>query len=166
MLAAPFRDRHLRSRVEATRSATPPGTGRSRPLLTFLGGLLAFGAVASGIACITLAFPGTFLDMVWRINPRGHAGLMSLGTWAVILMAAVCGACVLASRGIWTRAAWGHRLAVGLLALNAAADTVNAFVLGDRRTLVGLPVAAALIAYLLSPDVRGEFHDREKTHAG
>jgi hypothetical protein len=36
-------------------------------------------------------------------------------------------------------------------------DAVNAVVLGDLRTLIGVPIAASLIAYLLSPGVATVF---------
>jgi hypothetical protein len=50
---------------------------------------------------------------------------------------------------------------VSIIAINVVADTVNAFVLGDRRTLIGIPIAGALIAYLLSPGVRTAFRGAE-----
>jgi hypothetical protein len=42
------------------------------------------------------------------------------------------------------------RLAITILAVNLCADLLNAIVRHDLRTLIGLPVAAALIAYLLT----------------
>jgi hypothetical protein len=129
-------------------------TGGIRALAAFF----LFGATASGISFITLAFPGGPLDTLWRVNPRGHVALRNAGAGAIVLMAVVCGVCALTAWGLWRRARWGYRLAVAMLALNLLGDTMNAFVLGDRRTLIGLPVGALLIAYLLSPRVRATFH--------
>jgi hypothetical protein len=41
--------------------------------------------------------------------------------------------------------------------VNLIGDAGNAAVRGDLRTLIGLPIGGALIAYLLSPRVRRQF---------
>jgi hypothetical protein len=46
---------------------------------------------------------------------------------------------------------------LALLAVNLLGDATNAFVRGDLRTLIGLPIGGALIVYLLSSRVRGQF---------
>jgi hypothetical protein len=51
---------------------------------------------------------------------------------------------------------------VALLVINFFGDATNAFVRGDLRTLIGLPIAAGLIIYLLSARVRDQF---TRTHA-
>jgi len=60
----------------------------------------------------------------------GHAGFMALG-------------------------AYGS----AMFSLNLVGDALNAFVLGDQRTLIGLPISAAIIGYLLTPGVRRLFDD-------
>lgn len=80
-----------------------------------------------------------------------------MGRWALALMVAVAVACGLAAVGVWTRARWGHRLAVALLAVNLLGDIANVIIRGDLRILVGIPIASGLLAYLLSSGVRGEF---------
>jgi hypothetical protein len=122
-----------------------------------LSGFFVFGACASGISLVTLLFPGGPLDVLWRVNPRGHAALQGAGAWGMVLMAAVLLVCALTARGLWIAAPWGRWLALAMLSLNLAGDAVNAIVLGDPRTLIGLPVGGALIAYLLSPRVRAVF---------
>src|SRR5438105_4990720 len=112
----------------------------SKPGLIALSAFFTFGALASGASVVTLLFPGTPLDTVWRLNPRGQEALINLGAWGIALMVAVCATCALAARGIWIRAPWGHRLAVAIITANVIADTVNGLVLGDRRTLVGIPL--------------------------
>ncbi|MFL6264370.1 MAG: hypothetical protein ACJ76Y_32175 [Thermoanaerobaculia bacterium] len=117
--------------------------------ITALSGFFVFGAAMSGLTCFLLLFPGSALDSVWRLNPHAHEAFQRMGIWAVALMAAVCAACALAARGLWIRAPWGRRLAVGILTVNLIGDTANAFVRGDLRTLIGLPIGGALIVYLL-----------------
>ena len=123
---------------------------RGRPFgLTALSGFFVFGAAMSGLTCFLLLFPGSRLDSVWRLNPEAREAFQSMGMWAVALMAIVCAACALAARGLWIRAPWGRWLAVGILTVNLIGDTANAFLRGDLRTLIGLPIAGALIVYLL-----------------
>jgi len=122
--------------------------------------LSVFFALGALIACVTalaLAFPGEGLDSLWRLNPHAHASFLAMGQWAIALMCAVAAACATSAVGLWIRASWGHRLALVLLAVNLVADTANAFVRGDLRTLIGIPIAGALIAYLLSRRVRRRF---------
>ena len=119
--------------------------------------LFAFGALASGISVITLSFPGTALDLLWRVNPKGHAGLLASRPWSVLLMLGVCVACAAAARGIMIRARWGRRLGLIILSINILGDTANALFLGDLRTLIGIPIGGALVYYLLTPGVKAAF---------
>ena len=113
----------------------------------------------SGLTCILLLFPGTGLDILWRLNPQAQGGLRQMGPWAILLIATVCAACALAARGLWILAPWGRWLALGILTVNLIGDLGNAFLRGDPRTLIGLPIGGALIVYLLrrydSPVKRG-----------
>jgi len=54
----------------------------------------------------------------------------------------------------------GHRLALRLLLINVVGDILNAVVLGDLRTLIGMPIGRALTVYLLSAQVRAQFRPR------
>jgi hypothetical protein len=76
-------------------------------------------------------------------------------------MLGVMVACAGAAAGLGTGRPWGYRLAVGLLGVNLIGDLGNAFLRGDRRTLIGVPVAGLLLAYLLSRRV----HDRYRPAA-
>jgi hypothetical protein len=69
-------------------------------------------------------------------------------------MLTVSVACTLAAIGLFRRSWWGHRIAVGILAVNLVGDSANALLRGDLRTLIGVPIGAALIAYLLRPSIR------------
>ena len=76
-------------------------------------------------------------------------------------MVLVCAACLVTARGIWVRAPWGRLLALAILATNITGDTATAIVTGDGRTLIGIPIGAAMIAFLLSPDVTASFQRPE-----
>ena len=72
------------------------------------------------------------------------------------MMLVVSIACAFAALGLWRRVRWGRWLAVVLLTANLVGDVVNAL-RGDLRTLVGIPIAGALILYLLSARTRTQF---------
>lgn len=131
--------------------------GRRSPGLAALCGLFGFGAVAAGLAAVTLLVPGSRLEPIWRLNPAGHAVLSSLGLSAVALMLGVASACALTAVGVWLRARWGHRLAVTMLVANLVGDTVAALLRGELRTLVGVPIGGLLLAWLMSARVRSQF---------
>ena len=131
----------------------------SRPSagLVALSGFFALGAVVAGVTCVALLTPGSAWEPSWRLNPNASVAFAGMGAWAAALMFTVATACALSAWGLWSRAEWGHRLAVSLLVVNVIGDATNAFVRGDLRTLIGLPIGGALIAYLLSAGVRHQF---------
>ena len=117
----------------------------------------AFGAVMSGLAAFLLAVPGTSLDTFWNANPRARFELQKIGGWGIALMVSVCIACALAAIGLVKRKRWGHRLAIALIVVSATGDIVNAISYSDPQMLVGVPVAAVMVWYLLTRQIRAEF---------
>ena len=117
-----------------------------------------FGALASGLAAISLAYPLGFLEAIWRANPRGHAGLAGIGTFGPALMALVSALCAYSAYGLWRGLPSGRTLAITMLAINAVGDLASA----DPRTLIGLPIAAAMILYLTTKKVRAFFGPHSK----
>lgn len=109
-----------------------------------------FGACAAGLTAVLLLLPGTAFNFAWQANPQAHDGLSGIGRWALLLMSAVALICVVAAVGLWRLKPWGLWTAVAVLAINLAADTVSAITTHEHRMLIGLPVDALLIAYLLS----------------
>ena len=101
------------------------------------------------LAALALLFPNSALQEVWRVNPQAHTGLAGLGLWAIGLMLMVSVACALASVGLWRGASWGRAIALIVLIVNLLGDAGNALFRADLRTLIGVPIGAALIAYLL-----------------
>ena len=86
---------------------------RRRPLpILILSAFFAVGAVISFTSSISLIFPNSFLDPMWRLNPRAHASLTSLGMWVVVLMFAVSVSCAAAAIGLCRGSQWGRRVAV------------------------------------------------------
>ena len=104
----------------------------------------------SGLTAILLLFPGTPLDAIWGLNPAARDAFRPLGQPAVALMIAVCAACLTACVGLWRLQVWGYWTALTVLSINLIGDTLNFVLLHDWRTLIGLPIGGAMIAYLFS----------------
>lgn len=134
-----------------------PDVRRPSVGLIAISAFFAVGAAASALTVVALLTPGGGLEPMWVLNPRAHEGFRSMGPWAFALMGTVGLACALAARGIWTRARWGYRLALTILALNVVGDAANALLSGDLRSLLGVPIGGGLIAYLSSARVRAQF---------
>ena len=76
------------------------------------------------------------------------------------MMATVSLTCAGAAAGLWFARLWGWWLAVAILVINATADLLNAVLGNDPRTLIGLPVAGAMLYYLRTARVRAFFVGR------
>ena len=100
------------------------------------------------LTIVLLLFPGTALDSLWGLNPDAHMAFQSIGKIASLLMLVVGIACASAAIGLWHSSLWGIRLALVILSLNLVGGVFNAFVRHDYRTLIGLPIAGAIIFYL------------------
>jgi hypothetical protein len=116
-----------------------------------------FGAIVSLVTFVALLYPSTRLSVIWRLNPQAHQGFLRLDGWATVLMLTVSVGCGLAARGLIVRAAWGYRLAVGILAVNLLGDTLNAILKAEWRLLIGLPIGGGMITYLLRSRIRHLF---------
>jgi hypothetical protein len=109
----------------------------------------AFGATMCALTSGLLLFPGTALDSLWRLNPDAHLAFQSIGSWSIVLMVTVGTACFLAAIGLWQGALWGTRLALIILSVNIIGDLINALFRHDYRALIGLPIGAVMIFYLV-----------------
>ena len=128
-----------------------PATPDHRPFgVVALAVFFVFGAAMSGLTALLLAFPGTIADAVWKLHPQARDGLLTMGIPAIALMAVVSLACATAALGLSRRAPWGYWTAILILSANLTGDVFNALIRHDWRTLIGLPIGGAMIAYLVS----------------
>ena len=109
----------------------------------------AAGALICLVTMLALAFPGGFLEPIWRLKPAARVEFQKIGNAAVVLMAVVGAACGLAAVGLAKNAEWGRRLAIGVLTVNLVGDSLNALLRNDARTLIGLPIGGLMILYLV-----------------
>lgn len=124
---------------------------KTRPLgITALIIFFFFGAAMSFISSIMLMFPGSFLEPLWRLNPRARENFTALGMWAIVLMLVVCIACALAALGLWRGSWWGYWLAVALLTVNLLGDIANVILGTEPRAAIGIPIVILILALLMS----------------
>jgi hypothetical protein len=125
--------------------------------ITALSIFFAAGALISFISALSLLFPGSFLEPMWRLNPRARAAFTGMGWWSIVLLCVVCVACALTAVGLWRGSRWGYRLAFVLLAINLASDIANVALGIEPRAAVGIPIVLAIVLFLLSARVRRFF---------
>ena len=109
------------------------------------------------VAAISLLFPNGFLEPIWKLNPRGRAGLGAIGIWAVLLFAAVCLTCAVAAIGLWRGARYGYATAITILTINSLGDLFNVISGIEPRAIIGIPIVILILAYLLTAKVRRFF---------
>jgi hypothetical protein len=100
------------------------------------------------LAIVLLVFPGTRLDSLWNLNPEARVAFQSMGGWSLLLMLAVGAGCALTAIGMWRGTLWGIRLGLAILFINIIGDLTNVIIRHDYRSLIGLPIAGAMIFYL------------------
>ncbi len=59
-------------------------------------------------ASLSLVLPNSFIEPMWRLNPRARAEFAVLGWWAIILFLTVGICCATAAIGLWRGARYGH----------------------------------------------------------
>jgi hypothetical protein len=118
---------------------------------------LFFGAAMATFAGITLLFPGSFLDPIWRLNPGAGEQLHQLGGGIGIAFLGLGAAMIVAAVGWIKRRFWGWALVVVIIASQVLGDLVNAFRGEWLKGALGVGIAGALLAYLLLPSVRRAF---------
>jgi len=119
--------------------------------------LFAIGAFAGFISTLSLGFPGSFLDVMWRLNPRAREGFDRIGSWSIPLMATVCLSCVLTTIGLWRGRQWGYWLALIMLVLNLAGSLINLITGSEPRAIIGIPIVLIILAYLLNQRTKEYF---------
>ena len=109
------------------------------------------------VAAVSLLFPNGFLEPIWKMNPRGRAGLGTIGIWAVLLFSVVCLACAVAAIGLWRGARYGYATAITVLTINSLADLFNVISGTEPRAVIGIPIVIIILAYMLTERVRRFF---------
>ena len=136
-------------------------TCADRPaVITALIILFLFGTAMTLLAAVTLLFPESTINIVWRLNPAGHQGFLRMGNWSFVLLGAVALMCSAAAIGLWSRKAWGYWLGLSLIVANLIGDIANVAMGKEYRAALGIPVAFAILFFLTRSKTRGFFVHR------
>jgi hypothetical protein len=127
--------------------------------VTAMAVFFAASTLISFVSALALLVPETALDGIWRLNPDAHEALIDAGRWGIGILFMASVGCAVAATGLWLRRVWGRRLGIGLMVAAMLGAFGNVFFRGDGESLVGLPIAGILTAYLMSERARrGESH--------
>ena len=118
----------------------------------------------ASLAGTTLVWPGSPLDRIWILNPHAHEELAPFGKAAGIPLMLLAATLAVASAGWFKRRRWGWWLAVVIIATQVLGDLVNIFRGDLLRGGIGLPIAGALLFYVLHPRLRSAFVRVESSH--
>jgi uncharacterized membrane protein (DUF2068 family) len=129
-------------------------------VITALNIFFLAGAAISLTAGLSLLRPNSFLESMCDSILALHENLSSLGLWAVVLLATFSMFCAAAAIGLWRGSRWGYWLAVGLMVTNLLGNLTNVVLGTEARAIVGMPIAAAILAYLLMSKKVREFFSR------
>ncbi len=122
--------------------------------LRLLAIFFGFGAFMCALTIVLLLFPGTALDVAWRLNREAQRSFQSLGTLSILLMAVVGSSCGAAAIGLFRGARLGRVLGLVILFANLVGDAANAILRHDYRALIGIPIGGVMIVYLWSTKCR------------
>ena len=139
----------------------PSRTLRPRAI-TALSIFFVAGSTISFVAGMSLLLPNTFFQPIWQLNPRACEKLSRLGLWAVVMLSTVSMVCAAAAIGLWRGSRWGYWLAVGLILTNLLGNVINVALGTEPRAIVGVPIAAALLAYLIFSKTVRDFFSKSK----
>ncbi|HEY1471571.1 MAG TPA: hypothetical protein VGF61_21210 [Candidatus Acidoferrum sp.] len=122
-----------------------------------LGFFWGFATLAAFLAALTLLFPHSPLDRIWRLNPTAYQQLAHfgrpIGIPFLLLTAALLATCIGWIRG----RLWAWRLALVILAAQLSGDLVNLFRGHIIEGAIGVAVSSFLIVYLLRPASKSAF---------
>ncbi|MFI5106252.1 MAG: dolichyl-phosphate beta-glucosyltransferase, partial [Terriglobales bacterium] len=104
---------------------TEQSSARAPRGLTAVGVFLFFGAAMAALAGTTLAWPGTPLDKMWKLNPEAYRQLAPLGRWIGVGFLLLSAALAMAGVGWFRRRLWGYWLAVIIIITQVLGDLFN-----------------------------------------
>jgi hypothetical protein len=127
--------------------------------ITALSIFFAAGAFISFTSAISLIFPDSFLQPMWKLNPRALEVFQSMGFWASVLMSVVSIFCSLAAYGLWNGKIWGYCIAIGMLIINLISDIYNFGSGIEPRAFIGIPIVILILFFIMKPEIRAYFQE-------
>ncbi|HWB62237.1 MAG TPA: hypothetical protein VG603_01915 [Chitinophagales bacterium] len=123
----------------------------------FTGFFLVFGVAMLLTSAFTLINPGTALDAIWQMNPKGHEQMLPYGMAIGIAFTLLAIVFAIAIAGWFKRRKWGWAIVVGIFVANGIGDATR-IASGDLSGgLLGICVASVIVFYLTRPLFRQLF---------
>ncbi|HTS11413.1 MAG TPA: hypothetical protein VMH00_04790 [Candidatus Limnocylindrales bacterium] len=144
-------------------SPSAASTPKSPRGLTVFGIFILFAMTMACFAGITLGWPGTFLDPIWKLNPRAYAQLAPLGKMVGVPFLLLAVVAAVTAVGWFRRRRWGWWFAVIGTAVQAAGDLFNALSGRFLAGAFGVSVAGLILFYLSRPRVKSAFAARPRS---
>ena len=137
----------------------PPTQSPATPTraLTAIGIFLIFATCMASLAGITITFPGTPLDLAWKLNPRAYAELKPLGPIIGIPFFLLAYSLGMSAVGWFRRRRWGWALATIIIAIQILGDIANTASGHLLQGIVPVIISSVLLYYLLRPAIRSAF---------
>jgi hypothetical protein len=123
-----------------------------RIVLTALATFFVAGAAFAAIVAADLLFPGTVLDVIWKMKSGSEQQFLALGWFGVVFLFLLSAALLTAGIGLFRWRNWGRWLTVVLLLINLGPD-VPGLLRGDWSVAPFAAFVAALTIYLCLPMV-------------
>ena len=136
--------------------------GLGKSFIAF-GVFLGFATCMAGLAGTSLAFPGTLLDGMWRLNPLAYRQLSPLGRWMGLAFLLFAGLLMVTAIGWFRRRRWSWRLSLAIIATQIAGDIGNIVTGRVMEGVFGVTVASLLLLWLCSSPVKAAFPQRDRS---
>jgi hypothetical protein len=129
----------------------------NRIIIGLIGVFLIFGSVMASLSGISLLWPGTTLDRMWKLNPSAYAEMAPVakvaGCGFLFLGVTLGVACV----GWFGRKLWAWRLVLAVFAIQLVGDFTNFFRGRVLGAVIGVSIAGLLLIFISRKSVRGAF---------
>ncbi len=129
----------------------------NRPVaVVLLVAVAGIGTVLSVAVGLSILWPGTFLDIIWKLNPTAYMMFTSVGKVSGVLLICLGILSLIAGLSLLQGRKWSWWLALFLL-LTVAIINSSRFVAGDPGEFLGTPLTLCLLWLHLRPNVRKYF---------
>ena len=128
---------------------------RATPLL--LGVFFALATLILVDVSMALFFPGTAVEIVWKVYEARRTLLMPYRVWLAPGFLALAVAMASTSIGYFSRRAWGRLLAIAIFAVNGLGDVVQLLIGHILEGAIGVTAAGLLIYWLTRLRVKEAF---------
>lgn len=131
--------------------------GKKTPIVTRVTSVIAFAATPIAlVGGLSLLWPGTIFDMLWKLNPTAQTEFMVGGRLAGLMLLCLGIMSSLAGVGLLKGKTWAWWLTLlGLVAVGAV--NLIRLLAGDPGELFGTPFTLGLLWFHVQPNVRKFF---------